>query len=89
VEGPDYRIQLERKQKIFYANLLKRYLPADSEDPEVASEPTEPTELEEVPEPTESESEAMKIQAVLWERVENPKDQGAELEILISLQNEC
>jgi len=28
VEGPDYRIQLERKQKIFHANLLKRYLPA-------------------------------------------------------------
>jgi len=28
----------------------------------------------------------MKIQALLGERVENPKDQGAELEILISLQ---
>jgi len=30
----------------------------------------------------------MKIQAVLWERVENLKNQGAELETLISLQRE-
>jgi len=83
---------LERKQKIFHANLLKRYLPADSEDPEVAPEPTELGEVSESsresPEPTESESEAMMIQAVLWERMENPKDQGSELETLISLQKE-
>ena len=83
---------MERKQKIFHANLLKRYLPADSEDPEVAPEPTELGEVSESsresPEPTESESEAMMIQAVLWERMENPKDQGSELETLISLQKE-
>jgi len=83
---------LERKQKIFHANLLKRYLPADSEDPEVAPETTELGEVfensRESPEPTESESEAMLIQAVLWERMENPKDQGSELETLISLQKE-
>jgi len=43
---------LERKQKIVHANLLKRYLSADSEDPEVAPKATEPTELGEVPEYT-------------------------------------
>jgi len=54
--------------KIFHASLLKRYLPADSGDPDVEPDPTEPTELGEVPEPlpeaagpTENESEAMKI----------------------------
>ena len=52
MDGPDNRIQLERKQKIFHANLLKKYLPADSEDPEVAPEPTEPTELGKVPKDT-------------------------------------
>jgi len=58
-------------------------------------DPAEPTELGEVPEgtpeaarPTENESEAMKIQAVLEERVENLKGQGAELETLMSLQKE-
>jgi len=50
VEKPDYRIQLERKQKIFHANLLKRYFPVDSEDSKDAPEPTEPTELGEVSE---------------------------------------
>jgi len=30
----------------------------------------------------------MIVQAVLWQRVESPKDQGAELETLISLQKE-
>jgi len=30
----------------------------------------------------------MKIQAVLWDSVKNLKDQGAELDTLISLQNE-
>jgi len=72
VEGPHYRIQSERKQKIFHANLLNRYFPVDAEDPEDAPEPTEPTELGKVPEdtpepsePTENESEAIKIQAVL------------------------
>ena len=47
VEGPEYRIHLERKQKIFHANLLKRYLPANFEDPEVAPEPTELGEVSE------------------------------------------
>jgi len=56
------------------------------------ADPAEPTELREVPEgtpeaagPTENENEAMKIQAVPRERVENLKGQGAELETLMSL----
>ena len=59
------------------------------------SDPAEPTELGEghegTPEaagPTENESKAMKIQAVLGERVENLKGQGAEFETLMSLQKE-
>jgi len=60
--------------------VLKGYFLVDSEDPEDAPEPTELWEVSkdtpEPSEPTESESEALKIQAVLWERVENPKDQG-------------
>ena len=34
VEGHDYRVQLPNRQQIFHANLLKRYLPAVSEEPE-------------------------------------------------------
>jgi len=59
------------------------------------SDPAESTELGEIPEgtpeaagPTENESEAMKIQAVLEEREENLKGQGAKLETLMSLQKE-
>jgi len=66
VEGHDYRIQLERKQKIFHANRLKRYFPADPEVPEDTSEPSEPTELA-----------VMKIQAVLWESEENLKERAS------------
>jgi len=77
VEGHDYRIQLEHKQKIFHANLLKRYFPADPKVPEEASELLEPTELA-----------AIQIQAVLWENDENLEEQGAELETLTSLQKE-
>jgi len=77
VEGHDYRIQLEHKQKIFHAILLKRYFPADSEVPEDVSELSSPAELAEI-----------QIQAVLWESDENLEEQGAEFETLNSLQME-
>jgi len=79
VEGADYRIQVGHKQKMFHANLLKRYLTAEPESPEGTSEPADPTE---------NESETMEVQAVLWEKVENLKDQGTELETLNSLQKQ-
>jgi len=63
VEGPDYRVQLERNKKIIPANLIQKYFPANSEDFEVEADSTEPTDLgdvrEDTPEasgPTESES---------------------------------
>jgi len=83
VEGPDYRVQVGRKQKIFHANILKRYFSADSGEPENASDPTE---QEAVPEDT---TEGIQVQAVLFERVEDSEDQGAELETLNSLQKEA
>jgi len=82
VDGLHYRIQVGRKQKIFHANMLKQYFSADSGEPE---DVLDPTEQEEVPKDT---TEAMKVQAVLFERVENSEDQGAELETLNSLQKE-
>ena len=36
IEGHDYRIQLPNRQRIFHANLLKRYLPAIPDKPESA-----------------------------------------------------
>jgi len=77
VERHDYRIQLEHKQNIFYANLLKRYFPADPEVPENVSELPPPAVLA-----------AIQIQAVLWESDENLEEQGAELETLNSPQKE-
>jgi len=71
-----------RKQKIFHANMLKRYFSADSGEPEDAPDPTE---QEAAPDDT---TEAMQVQAVLFERVEDSEDQGAELETLNSLQKE-
>ena len=79
VEGADYRIQVGHKQKVFHANLLKRYLTAEPESPEGTPKSADPTE---------NESEAKEVQAVLWEKVENLKDQGTELETLNSLQKE-
>jgi len=32
-DGPDYLIDMKSKQKIFHANLLKRYLSADPSEP--------------------------------------------------------
>ena len=78
VEGPDYRIQVGRKQKIFHANMLKRYFSADSGEPEDA---LGPTEQEAAPEVTTGE---IQVQAVLFERAEDLEDQGPELETLIS-----
>ena len=66
VEGADYRIQVGHKQKVFHANLLKRYLTAEPESPEGTPKSADPTE---------NESEAKEVQAVLWEKVENLKDQ--------------
>jgi len=79
VEGADCRIQVGHKQKVFHANLLKRYLTAEPESPEGTPEPADPTE---------NESEAKKVQAVLWEKVKYLKDQGTELQTLNSLQRE-
>ena len=75
----DNRIQVGHKQKVFHANLLKRYLTAEPESPEGTPKPADPTE---------NESEAKEVQAVLWEKVENLKYQGTELETLNSLQKE-
>jgi len=75
VEGHDYRIQLEHKQKIFHANRLKRNFPADPKVPEDVSELSPPAELA-----------AIQIQAVLWDSDENLEKQGAELETLNSLK---
>jgi len=77
VDGADYRIKVGHKQKVFHANLLKRYLTAESESPEGTPEPADPTE---------NESETQEVQAVLWEKAEHLKDQGTELETLNSLQ---
>jgi len=79
VEGADYRIQVGHKQKVFHANLLKRYITAEPESPEGTPEPADPTE---------NESEAKEVQAILWEKVEYLKDQGTKLETLNSLQKE-
>ena len=79
VEGADYRIQVGHKQKIFHANLLKRYLPAEPESSE---------DTRELANPTENESETQMVQAVLWERAEDLEDQGTELETLNSLRKE-
>jgi len=79
VEGADYCIQVGHKQKVFHANLLKRYLTAEPESPEGIRKPADPTE---------NESEAKEVQSVLWEKVENLKNQGTELETLNSLQKE-
>jgi len=69
-----------RKQKIIRANMIKRYFFADSGEPEDAPDPTE---QKEAPEDT---TDAMKVQAVLFEKVEDSEDQRAELETLNSLQ---
>jgi len=76
-EGADYRIQVGHKQKVFHANLLKRYLTGEPESPEGIPEPADPTE---------NETEAKEVQAVLSEKEENLKDQGTEIETLNSLQ---
>jgi len=79
VQGADYRIQVGHKQKVIHANLLKRYLTAEPESPEGTPKSADPTE---------NESEAEEVQAVLWEKAENLKDQGTELETLNSLRKE-
>ena len=66
VEGADYRIQVGYKQKVFYANLLKRYLTAEPESAKGTRKTTDSTE---------NKSEAKEVQAVLWEKVKNLKDQ--------------
>jgi len=79
VEGADYRIQVGHKQKIFHANLLKKYHTAEPESSEGTWKPENPTE---------NDSESQMVQAVLWERAEDPNDQGTELETLNSLRKE-
>ena len=79
VEGADYRIQVGHKQKIFYANLLKKYHTAEPESSEGTRKPENTTE---------NESETQVVQAVPWERAEDLKDQGTELETLNSFQKE-
>jgi len=58
VKGADYRIQVGHKQKVFHANLLKRYLTAEPESPVGTRKPADPTE---------NESEAKEVQPVLCE----------------------
>jgi len=79
VEGADYRIQVGHKQKVFHANLLKRYLTAKPESSEGTPKSADPTK---------NESETQVVQAVLWEKAEDMKEQGTELETLNSLQKE-
>ena len=79
VEGADYRIQVGHKQKIFHANLLKKYHTAEPESSEGTWKPENPTE---------NDSESQMVQAVLWERAEDLNDQGTELETLNSLRKE-
>ena len=79
VEEANYRIQVGHKQKIFHANLLKKYHTAEPESSEGTRKPENPTE---------NESETQVVQAVPWERAEDLKDQGTELETLNSFQKE-
>jgi len=74
VEGHDYRVQLANRQKIFHANLLKRYIPAESEC---------------LPESELPDNSANQVtSAVILESEEDLADQGPELETLNPLQKE-
>ena len=73
IEGHDYLIQLANKQKVFHANLLKRYFPAIQEEPTSSNNSINQAEIN---------------CAAILEPEDDLTDQGPELETLNPLQKE-
>ena len=73
IEGHDYLIKLANKQKVFHANLLKRYFPAIQEEPISNNNTVNQAEIN---------------CAAILEPEDDLTDQGPELETLNPLQKE-